>query len=86
MSRFNTQDGPFLCRVHSVRKRLTDIDGISVKAVIDGIVLAGVLPDDKAEFIEKIEFTQRKTKKGEAEYTEVSFLNAEELQVAKNES
>lgn len=38
--------------VHSVRKRLVDPDAISTKAVIDGIVAAGVLKDDSAKEIE----------------------------------
>ncbi len=43
------------CRihVHSRRRRLADPGGISFKALIDGLVLAGVLPDDNAKFIKE---------------------------------
>ena len=46
--------------IHSYRKRLTDPDGVSAKAVIDGIVKAGILPDDSAQFIEQISYGQEK--------------------------
>ena len=38
-------DAPVSIHVHSVRKRLTDADGISAKAAIDGLVHAGILKD-----------------------------------------
>ena len=52
------------CRVHihSRRYRLADPDGISGKAVIDGLVHARVLPDDTAAEISKVTFTQEKIK------------------------
>jgi Holliday junction resolvase RusA-like endonuclease len=52
--------------VHSRRKRLADVDGLSIKAVLDGLVRAGVLPDDSAKFIKEISFTQEKAKQEEA--------------------
>jgi hypothetical protein len=55
-------DKKFRVRVHSRRARLADPDGVSAKAVIDGLVQAGVLPDDSAEFIEEIRFTQETAK------------------------
>jgi hypothetical protein len=39
------------------RKRPTDPDGCSAKAAIDGIVAAGILPDDSAQWIESIKIT-----------------------------
>lgn len=57
---------PISLHIHSVRKRLTDPDGVSAKAVIDGIVKAGLLPDDSARYIEEITFSQEK---GEPEKT-----------------
>lgn len=39
------------------RKRPTDPDGCSAKAAIDGIVAAGILPDDSAKWIESIKIT-----------------------------
>jgi Holliday junction resolvase RusA-like endonuclease len=49
-------------RVHSIRKRLTDPDGTSAKAVIDGIVKAGILLDDGPKQIKEVRFTQEKGK------------------------
>ena len=61
-------DGRFLVRVESVRKRLADEDGLCEKYVVDCCRYAGWLPDD-APGICKIETTQRKAAKGEAEHT-----------------
>lgn len=46
--------------IHSYRKRLADPDGVSAKAVIDGIVKAGLLPDDSSDYIEKVSYGQEK--------------------------
>lgn len=46
--------------VHSVRHRLADSDGISAKAVIDGLVHAGVLPTDSAKVIKQVTYSQEK--------------------------
>lgn len=48
------------CRinVHSKRSRLCDPDGVSAKALIDGLVLAGVLRDDSAKSVSEVRFTQ----------------------------
>lgn len=54
-------------RIHSVRKRLCDPDGISAKAVIDGVVKAGILRDDSAEFVSEVRFTQEKAQGREEE-------------------
>lgn len=48
-------------RVHSRRHRLCDSDGISGKAVLDGLVRRGVLEDDSPEFVEQVTFTQEKS-------------------------
>jgi hypothetical protein len=45
-------------RVYSKRNRLTDPDGISAKAVIDGLVIAGVFPDDNSKFIKEVSYCQ----------------------------
>lgn len=45
-------------RVHSKRKRLADPDGISAKAVLDGITKAGILTDDSAKFVKEVSFSQ----------------------------
>lgn len=50
----------FRIHVHSRRRRLTDPDGISVKAAIDGLVRGGLLADDGPQVVEEITFSQEK--------------------------
>ena len=63
---------PTPCRInfHSVRNRLADIDGLSGKAILDGIVLAGILPDDSPEYVSEVSHSQSK---GAAEKTIVKI-------------
>ncbi len=63
----------FYIKIHSRRKRLADPDGISCKAVLDGLTKAGILVDDSAEFIEEISQSQEKCKKDEVEETIISI-------------
>jgi len=51
---------PVRVNFHSVRKRLADVDGISGKAVLDGIVIAGLLPDDSTEYVTSVTYSQEK--------------------------
>ncbi len=51
---------PVCIHIHSIRKRLVDTDGISAKAVIDGIVKVGLLEDDTTEFVQEVRYTQEK--------------------------
>ena len=67
-------DTPVCIHIHSVRKRLADADGISGKAAIDGIVKAGLLPDDKPEFVQEVSYSQEK---GDEEYTEITISEGE---------
>ena len=46
--------------VHSIRRRLADPDGISAKAAIDGIVHAGLLPDDSPQHVRAVTYSQEK--------------------------
>jgi len=55
--------------VISYRKRKHDPDGISVKAVLDGIIRAGILPDDSTKEIRKVTFESILTK--DEETTEI---------------
>jgi hypothetical protein len=48
--------------INSRRNRLCDADGISAKAVIDGLVIAGVLENDSPEFVESVSYSQEKAK------------------------
>ena len=62
-------DTPVSIRVISYRTRITDPDGISVKAVLDGLVHAGILADDSAKQIKEVTFENRKVKAKEPEKT-----------------
>ncbi len=64
-----TQNTRCSVHLHSKRKRLTDSDGVSGKAAIDGLVHAGIFIDDSPEFIQEVSYSQEKIKKGEAEET-----------------
>jgi hypothetical protein len=52
------------CRVvfTHLRTRLADEDGLSGKAVLDGIVLAGVLPDDSTKQVSEVSHRQIKSR------------------------
>lgn len=48
--------------VISYRKLVHDPDGISAKAVLDGIVRAGILTDDSTKFVKEVRFKSIKSK------------------------
>ncbi len=48
-------------KIVSYRKRLIDIDNISGKAAIDGLVHAGILEDDSPEYVSEVTFRQIKS-------------------------
>ena len=52
---------PVSIHVHSRRKRLCDADGISAKAVIDGLVSAGILQDDSPNYVNAVSYSQEKS-------------------------
>jgi Holliday junction resolvase RusA-like endonuclease len=60
-------------RVHSKRKRLADPDGLSIKAVLDGLTKAGVFADDNAKRIKEVRFTQEQSS---VEETIIEILEA----------
>ena len=70
---FNT---PVSIHVISYRKYRHDTDGISVKAVFDGLVEAGILTGDTSEHIKKVTFESRKSK------DERTVIEIEEIGVA----
>jgi len=57
--------------VISYRRRNHDPDGISAKAVIDGIVRRGILPDDSTKEVNEVRFKSIIIKGGEKEKTEI---------------
>lgn len=50
---------------HHARARLADIDGLSGKAAIDGLVEAGILADDTAKQVAEVNHCQTKSKSEE---------------------
>lgn len=62
---------PVSVHVTSYRTRLCDIDGISVKAILDGIVHRGILQDDSPAFVESVTIRQVKVKNESEEKTVV---------------
>ena len=59
--------------MHSRRKRLCDTDGVSAKAVIDGLRKGGVLIDDSPKYVKEVSYSQEKCKAGEEEETVISI-------------
>lgn len=57
----------YCLHIHSKRSRLTDPDGVSAKAAIDGLVGAGLLPDDSPKYVAQVTFSQEKVAKSEEE-------------------
>lgn len=71
---------PVKIHIRSFRKRLCDADGISAKAAIDGLVHAGVIPDDSPKYVSVVSYSQEKIKKGEEEKTEIQIeFDSEDL-------
>jgi hypothetical protein len=64
-------DSPVRITVVSYRSRLTDADGASAKAAIDGLVHSGVLQDDSPEFVAEVRYRQVKVKNRSEEKTEL---------------
>ena len=68
---------PCRLHLHSRRYRLADSDGISGKAVIDGIVHAGVLPDDSPKEVTITSQSQEKISREEKEITIITLTGVE---------
>ena len=64
--------------VISYRRLNHDTDGVSVKAVLDGLVHAGILADDSSKQVKTVTFESRKTGKGEAEKTIIEITDLTE--------
>jgi len=55
-------DTPVSIRIHSYRCRLCDVDGVSGKALLDGLVHANVIADDSTKEVVEVLFKQTKVK------------------------
>jgi hypothetical protein len=53
-------DSQVSIRIHSYRCSLCDVDGVSGKACIDGLVLAGVIADDSTKEVREVTYAQTK--------------------------
>lgn len=56
-------------RIVSYRTRLTDADGCSGKAAIDGLVHAGIIADDSPKEVREVSYSQVKVKNKSQERT-----------------
>lgn len=61
-------------RVISYRAANHDPDGVSAKAVIDGIVRRGLLPDDSAKEVKEVIFKSYICKEGQEEKTVIEIF------------
>ena len=67
-------DAPCRITFHHIRGRLADMDGISVKACIDGLVHGNVFADDSPEQVAEIHHRQTKGK------PETTIIEIEEIE------
>jgi hypothetical protein len=65
-------------RIRSFRHRLADPDGVCAKWAIDGLIEAGVLPDDSARFVKSLTYEQTKIPASEPERTEIEIQEINE--------
>jgi hypothetical protein len=66
-------DSPVSIRVHSYRVRLVDVDGVSAKYAIDGLVMGGVLRDDTTKEVREVVYSQTKVKNKSEEKTVITI-------------
>jgi Holliday junction resolvase RusA-like endonuclease len=64
---------PVCITFHCSRKRLADVDNLSGKACIDGIVEAGLLTDDSTKQVAEVRYRQTKSR------TETTKIVIEEI-------
>lgn len=55
-------DSPVRILIHSYRCRLCDVDGISSKSLLDGLVLANVIANDTTNEVQEVRYLQTKVK------------------------
>lgn len=65
-------DAPVSIHIHSVRRRLTDADGLCAKWVIDELVLSGLLVDDSPAYVKEVTYSQEK---GQPEETIITITD-----------
>ena len=65
-----TPKPPARIHIHSIRKRLTDADGLCAKWLIDECVSSGLLVDDSPAYVKEVSYSQEK---GQPEQTIVTI-------------
>ena len=75
--RLDTFGSPVSLLVVSYRHRLCDSDGISAKAAIDGLTLAGILENDSPEIVKEVRYEQHKIESNEQEKTIIQIKELE---------
>lgn len=66
-------DSQVSVRVHSYRTRLVDVDGVSAKYAIDGLVMGGIIANDTTKEVREVIYTQTKVKNKSQEKTEITI-------------
>lgn len=66
-------DSQVSIRVDSHRARLVDVDGVSAKYAIDGLVIGGVIKDDTTKEIREVIYSQTKVKNKSEEKTVITI-------------
>jgi len=61
----NKLDKRVCIHIHSKRKRITDPDGISGKAAIDGLAKGCLLRDDSTKYVKEVSFSQEESEEEE---------------------
>jgi hypothetical protein len=59
--------------LHSKRYGEPDADGVSAKWAIDGIVIAGLLRDDKSKYVSAVTYSNEKISRNEKEVTIITL-------------
>jgi hypothetical protein len=70
---YKALDTPCSIHIHSRRFEFADADGISGKAAIDGLVLAGILKNDSPKEVKEVSYSQEKISKNEQEETVITI-------------
>lgn len=66
-------DSQVSLRVHSYRTRLVDVDGVSAKYAIDGLVMGGVIANDTTKEVREVIYSQTKVKNKSEEKTVITI-------------
>lgn len=79
-------DTPVRIAVLSYRTCLADCDGVSAKAAIDGLVMAGIIEDDSTEFVHEVSYKQIKVDSKDEEQTilEIEAVGSDQSEASED--